>query len=238
MVTTLSWAIEATTLRVMIVASVWCAQLYAQHMTYHPQSSVHPRTLLLVPVQQLTLNATCKCVAHTIADGGRVVADAAKLLRCVRHLQWFILSRSTRKPVAGAIQRSQNGREILVPERRDICADVEKEGTFEQNGGLRRGCHQRRMPDGTSGRSQERVCMGRRAIFRPGTAASPAAWLSIAFGISCITVFVSKILVEHCPLPVRRVRTVEDKRSASGGTFSRDLWPRYAALSGAHGRLC
>ena len=125
---------------------------------------------------------------------------------------------STRKPVAGAIQRSQNGREILVPERRDICADVEKEGTFEQNGGLRRGCHQGRMPDGTSGRSQERVCMGRRAIFRPGTAASPAAWLSIAFGISCSTVFVSKI-VEHCPLPVRRVRTVEDKRSASGGTF-------------------
>ena len=72
MVTTLSWAIEATTFRVMIVASVWCAQLYAQHMTYHPQSSVHPRTLVVVPVQQLTLNATCKWVVHTISDGGRV----------------------------------------------------------------------------------------------------------------------------------------------------------------------
>ena len=78
--TTLSWVIEATKLQVVLVARVWCAQSFAPHITYHPQSSVHPRTLVVVPVQQLTLNATCKWVAHVTTDAGTSTADGAKLL--------------------------------------------------------------------------------------------------------------------------------------------------------------
>ena len=54
MVTTLSWAIEATTFRVVKVASVWCAQLYAQHMTHLSRSTMRPPLQVVVPVQQLT----------------------------------------------------------------------------------------------------------------------------------------------------------------------------------------
>ena len=78
--TTLSWVIEATKLQVVLVARVWCAQSSAPHMTYHPLSSVRPRSLVVVPVLLLPLNASCKWVALMSADAGTLAADVAKLL--------------------------------------------------------------------------------------------------------------------------------------------------------------
>ena len=81
MVTTLSLVIEATTFRVVIVASVWCAQLYAQRMTHLSRSAVRPPLQVVVPVQQLTATAPYKWMALTISIAGRVAADVAKLSR-------------------------------------------------------------------------------------------------------------------------------------------------------------
>ena len=61
------------------VASVWCAQLYAQRITHLSRSAVCPPLQVVVPVQQLTPSAAYKWMALTISDAMRVSADAAKL---------------------------------------------------------------------------------------------------------------------------------------------------------------
>ena len=76
---TLSWYIEATTFRVLTVASVWCAQLYAQRMAHLSRSAVRLLLQVVVPVQQLTPTAAYKWMALTMSDGGRMSADAATL---------------------------------------------------------------------------------------------------------------------------------------------------------------
>ena len=76
---TLPWYIEATTYRIVTVASVWCAQLYAQHMAHLLRSAVRLPLQVVVPVQQLTPTAPYKWMALTISDAMRVSADAAKL---------------------------------------------------------------------------------------------------------------------------------------------------------------
>ena len=76
---TLPWYIEATTFRMVTVASVWCAQLYAQHMAHLLRSVVRLPLQVVVPVQQLTPTAPYKWMALTISDAMRVSADAAKL---------------------------------------------------------------------------------------------------------------------------------------------------------------
>ena len=77
---TLSWVIEATMSQVALVACVWCAQSSAPRITYHPRSSAHPWTLVVMPVQQLTLKAACKWVAHMSTDARRLADDGTKLL--------------------------------------------------------------------------------------------------------------------------------------------------------------
>ena len=74
------WYIEAETFYVLPVACVWCAQAYVQRKTDHPRLTVHRRRQVEVPVQLLTLTATCKWVAHMTADAGTLPADVAKLL--------------------------------------------------------------------------------------------------------------------------------------------------------------
>ena len=78
--TTLSWVIEATMLQVVLVACVRCAQSSAPRIIYHSQSLVHPWTLVVVPMQQLTLNAACQWVAHMTTDARTLAADGAKLI--------------------------------------------------------------------------------------------------------------------------------------------------------------
>ena len=89
---TLSWYIEATTFRLMTMASMWCAQLYAQRMAQLSRSAVRPPLQVVVPVQQLTPTAAYKWMALTISDGGRMSADAAKLLGRLGPLRWSVFS--------------------------------------------------------------------------------------------------------------------------------------------------
>ena len=51
-----------------------------------------PPLQVVVPVQQLTPTAAYKWMALTVPDGGRVAADAAKLLGRLGRLQWLAFS--------------------------------------------------------------------------------------------------------------------------------------------------
>ena len=62
------------------VASVWCAQLYAQHMAHLLRSAVRLPLQVVVPMQLLMPTATYKWVAYMFDYPSRLAGDVEKLL--------------------------------------------------------------------------------------------------------------------------------------------------------------